>query len=394
MKKIGIRCAFLLLFLLVSSPFFLVAAAETEGDAADITAQPEAETVAPYWRELLDMLPQEVVTLLPENFFSTDPEQLAVGVKEAGSAAALLSALGRATGLALRENLQLLAQICGVLLISAVFRSVSKNLDGGLSAALSFCGTITLVAVLFSLQRDRFLQIFSFFKTLRGFCAAALPLMGILYAMGGNVGVAAANHGMLTLFLSVLETAVSSTVMPIAGICLALALPDAVSGRFNLRSIAFLIKRTFVLALSFLMTLLCGVLGMQTVLAKGSDTLALRAMRFAAGSFLPVVGGSVSEALRTVAGSVQYLRSVTGVGMLVVLLLIFLPILLSVVIGRITFLLGGSVAKLLGCDGEERILSEMAAVYGYFLAVIACLFVMVVFSVTLFAGIGAAGGSA
>ena len=76
--------------------------------------------------------------------------------------------------------------------------------------------------------------------------------------------------------------------------------------------------------------------------------------------------------------------------MLVVLLLIFLPILLSVVIGRITFLLGGSVAKLLGCDGEERILSEMAAVYGYFLAVIACLFVMVVFSVTLFAGIGAA----
>jgi stage III sporulation protein AE len=140
------------------------------------------------------------------------------------------------------------------------------------------------------------------------------------------------------------------------------------------------------------MLLLCGVLGIQTTLAKGSDTLALRTARFAAGSFLPVVGGSISEALRTVSGSVQYLRSVTGTGAILVLFFSFLPVFLSVLLTRIVFLLSGSAAKLLGCEGEEKILSELASVYGYFLAVIASIFVMTVFSLTLFARCATAGG--
>jgi stage III sporulation protein AE len=217
-------------------------------------------------------------------------------------------------------------------------------------------------------------------------------MMGALYAMGGNVGAAVANHGVMTAFLSILQTVISGTVLPIAGICLAMALLDAVSGKLSLRPLCGLIKRTYSLLFSFLMLLLCGVLGIQTTLAKGSDTLALRTARFAAGSFLPVVGGSISEALRTVSGSVQYLRSVTGTGAILVLFFSFLPVFLSVLLTRIVFLLSGSAAKLLGCEGEEKILSELASVYGYFLAVIASIFVMTVFSLTLFARCATAGG--
>jgi stage III sporulation protein AE len=182
------------------------------------------------------------------------------------------------------------------------------------------------------------------------------------------------------------------TVIPVASICLVLGLLDAVSGKLSLRPLSGLIKRTYTLCFSFLMLLLCGVLGIQTTLAKGSDTLALRTMRFAAGSFLPVVGGSVSEALRTVMGSVQYLRGVVGVGGVLVILYAFLPVFLPVLLNRITLLLCGAAAKLLGCDGEERLLSEFASVFGYFMAVIASVFVLMIFSLTLFARCAAAGG--
>ena len=138
------------------------------------------------------------------------------------------------------------------------------------------------------------------------------------------------------------------------------------------------------------MLLLCGVLGIQSTLAQGADTLALRTVRFAAGSFLPVVGGSVSEALRTVAGSVEYLRSAVGMGGVILVFLAFLPTFLSVLLLRTAFLLSGAVASMLSCQREERLLSELASVWGYFLAVIACLFVMMVFSLTLFARTAAA----
>ena len=128
-------------------------------------------------------------------------------------------------------------------------------------------------------------------------------------------------------------------------------------------------------------------------LERGEITkAALRTVRFAAGSFLPVVGGSVSESLRTVAGSVEYLRGVMGGAGLAVVFFAFLPTFLFVMLHRVTFLLAGAGAKLLGCDGEEKLLAELASVYGYFMAVIASLFVMLIFSLTLLAHCGAAVG--
>lgn len=381
MKKALVWCVFCALLLALSA----LSVAATD---ADITA--ESEAIADELKDFRDAIPPEVAELLPEGFFSGDLTAVADATKEASALSTVLSVVGRLSGLAVSENLSMLASICGVLVLSAIFRAFAAS-SGSVGKALSFCTALSLTVLLFSLQKERFSDITRFFSVMQNLGTAMLPLMGTLYAMGGNVGAAVANSGVLSAFLSLLETVCASTVLPVAGVALALALIDALSTGLPLRPLAGLIKRTYTLVFSFLMLLLCGVLGLQSTLAKAGDTLALRTARFAAGSFLPVVGGSVSETLRTVAGSVQYLRGVVGTGAIVVVFLAFLPTFLSVALGRIAFLLGGTVAKLLGCEGEEKILAELGSVYGYFLAVIASLFVMMVFSLTLFARCAVAG---
>ena len=394
MKKVAIRCVFLAILLYVMTPAAFAEELELDADI-DLERAAIADEIAGFQTAI----PDEVATLLPEDFFSEELSQVENGIKQASAPGAVLSVVGRLTGLSLRENVALLARICGILILSAVFRAMTagafaspSNTASGMGKALSFCATASLVVVIFSLQRSRFSEISTYFSAMRTLAAGMLPMMGALYAMGGNVGAAVANHGVMSAFLSVLQTVIGGTAIPVASICLAMALLDAVSGRLSLRPLCGLIKRTYTLFFSFLMLLLCGILGIQTTLAKGSDTLALRTARFAAGSFLPVVGGSISEALRTVSGSVQYLRSVTGTGAILVLFFAFLPVFLSVLLNRIVFLLSGSIAKLLGCEGEEKILCELGSVYGYFLAVIASIFVMTVFSLTLFARCATAGG--
>ena len=389
MKKVAIRCVFFLIILYALTPTVFA----KEAEAADGIAV-EGAAIADETAHFQAAIPGEVAALLPQSFFSENPAEMAAGIEEASAPRAVLSVVGRLTGLSLRDNLSLLAKICGVLILSAVFRAItaSQNGTGSVGKALSFCATLSLVVVIFSLQRLRFSEISAYFSAVQTLSCAMLPMMGALYAMGGNVAAAVANHGFMTAFLSVLQTVISTSVLPIAGLCLAMALLDAVSGKLSLRPLCGLIKRTYTLVFSFLMLLLCGVLGIQTTLAKGSDTLALRTARFAAGSFLPVVGGSISEALRTVSGSVQYLRSVTGTGAILVLLFAFLPVFLSVLLNRTVFLISGAAAKLLGCESEEKILCELGSVYGYFLAVIASIFVTTVFSLTLFARCATAGG--
>ncbi|MBR2312037.1 MAG: hypothetical protein IKA46_01945 [Clostridia bacterium] len=350
----------------------------------------ESVEIAEEWEAFQAAIPPEVQDLLPKGFFSEDMTAVAQGVQEASTLSAILRAVGQVMGVTLTQNLALLAKLCGILVLAATFRAAVGERKNGTEGAISLVTVLAITLMLFAGEETKFSQMEQFFDTVRTVCLSLIPLMGALYAMGGNVAAAVANHGVMSGFLAILETACSGVVVPVACALVALAILDAVTGKASLASLAALLRRTFTLGLSFFMMLLTFVLGMQHTLAKGSDTLALRTVRFAAGSFLPVVGGSISESLRTVAGSVEYLRGAVGIGGILVVFFLFLPTFLTVLLTRITFSLSSAVAGLLSCSREQKLLGELSSVWGYFLAVIACLFVMTVFSLTLFAHSAAA----
>ena len=350
----------------------------------------ESEEIAEEWEAFQAAIPPEVQDLLPRDFFSQDMTLVSKGVQEASTLSAILRAVGQVMGVTLTQNLALLAKLCGILVLAATFRAAVEERKNGIEGAISLVTVLAITLMLFAGEETKFSQMEQFFDTVRTVCLSLIPLMGALYAMGGNVAAAVANHGVMSGFLAILETACSGVVVPVACALVALAILDAVTGKASLASLAALLRRTFTLGLSFFMMLLTFVLGMQHTLAKGSDTLALRTVRFAAGSFLPVVGGSISESLRTVAGSVEYLRGAVGIGGILVVFFLFLPTFLTVLLTRITFSLSSAVAGLLSCSREQKLLGEISSVWGYFLAVIACLFVMTVFSLTLFAHSAAA----
>ncbi len=367
--------------------FALPVSAVAEGRGVEA----EGEAIGEDWERFLDTVPDEVRELLPADFFGSDMEAVGESVREAGAFSSILRTVLRLCGIAIKENLALLASITGVLILAATLGAFFEK-KGGVSRTFEFAVSLTTAVLFFTLCATRFGDIAAYFKTVGAISLAILPLMGVLYAMGGNIAAAVANHGVMSAFLVVLEKVFATSVVPVAALCLVLALVEAVSGNISLRALTTLVRRTFTWGISLLMLILSFVLGVQQTLAKGADTLALRTVRFAAGSFLPVVGGSVGESLRTVAGSVEYLRATVGMGGVLVLFFAFLPMFLSVLFTRITLLLGGAVAGMLSLPREERLLGEFASVFGYFLAIIAALFVMTFVSLTLMAHCAAAVG--
>ncbi len=376
-------CAVLFAFLLL-----LPAGAEEATGAAESVEESGFGAI----REFRESLPPEVTALLPDGFFGEDPETVASAVQNAADVPKILAYIRDFLGVSLRQALPLLAAVSGILVLSAVLRAVGATSGAGTGRAFSFCSVTVLTLLLLRQSLSGVSRLRAWFEMLCTLAGSMLPMMGTLYALGGNVGAAAANHTVMSVFLSVAQMLCTRAVLPVAGICLLLAVCDALTGRAALKPLGNLIKRTFTLGVSFLMLLLSFLLGLQTTLAAGSDTLALRTVRFAAGSFLPVVGGSVSEAMKTVAGSISYLRTLAGSGGILVLFLFFLPTFLTVLTTRIVFLLCGALAELLEAKSEGRVLSELASVYGFFLAVIAAVFTMAVFALTIFAHCAVAGG--
>ena len=238
MKKVAARCCFLLFFACLLT---LPVSAKDDADMAVETGEIAGELA-----DFQAAVPPEVAELLPADFFSQDPIAMGESVREASGFSAVLSVIAKLTGLSIRENLALLAKICGLLLLGAIFRALATGgeTSPALGQAISLCTALSLTALLIALQIDRFREITRYFEVMQGVSTALIPLMGALYAMGGNVGVAVANHGIMAAFLTILQTLCSGTVMPVASLCLCLALLETVSGNLSLRSLGTLIKRT------------------------------------------------------------------------------------------------------------------------------------------------------
>jgi hypothetical protein len=81
---------------------------------------------------------------------------------------------------------------------------------------------------------------------------------------------------------------------------------------------------------------------------------------------------------------VQYLKGIVGIWGIALVALLLLPVLISLVLTRLAFLLGSGVADMLGCDTEGRLLSELGGVYAIMVAVVSMSAVMFIFALTIF----------
>ena len=324
------------------------------------------------YQDLLNALPPAILERLPEGTLSSSAEEVGSAVGEMSSFSYLCKTVFSLVGLRLGDALKLLASVVGILILSSVGRAFCTSFGKPeVARAFSFLMTLIIIVTLFATGFGTIEATTTYLHTLNAFTSASVPLMGGLYAMGGNAAAAVATSAGLSLFMTVLEEIVGKSIVPFCGICLSLALIGACEGGPRLGGLLSGLKKKYTLMLSFFMMLLLAMLSSQTVLGASQDTLAMRSAKFAAGNMIPVVGGSVGELLRSVSASVGYMRTSVGICGVLLLLFLMLPTLVELLLARTTWQICSFFAELLGCDGEKRLLDEFASINGYLIAAVA-----------------------
>ena len=376
-KTVGwltLSCVFLLLFFCLP-----ISADETEALSYDFQTMPQG------YGEMAEALPEELQDSLSDELFSQDAEVAGTALGELLQPNNLFATLSEQLSLGIREAVWLLARLCGLLLLAAVLTRLQESIGSdALSGAVRFCTTTAIFSAIIALQWEHLQAVGVFFERLISLMSATIPVMGALWAMGGNVATAAAGTGTLYVFLTFCENLCAKTILPIVCFCTALALCNTLSGDSGLKGIASSVKKIYTFTLGLLMTLLLSCLSSQTTLSAAADTTAARTAKLVSSTVIPIVGGSVGETLRTVGAGVQYLKSVAGIGGIVLLGYLVLPTLISLIFTRLAFLLSVGIADLLGCDRESRLLSELGSIYGCILAVVAMSSVMFVLAMVIF----------
>lgn len=343
----------------------------------------EDEPVADFF-EATGELPDEIQDRLPDGFLEGDAESLGAAVKDAGSFGNLLRTLWNYASLGLSGALSLFASLLGILVLSAVFKTFRQTVTGdGVKQAVTLLASLVTVTLLLRVQYDTLDMVKGLFDSLSLLVSAMAPIMATLYAMGGNVRTAVVGQGGMMTFLALMETATAKTILPVTGFCTALAVSSAVAPQVKLGGVLNLIKKCYTFFLGTLMLLLTFTLSVQTALAAASDNVAMRGAKMLAGNAIPVVGSSIGDTLKTVAGSVTFLRSTVGLGGVLLVVFLVIPPLVSVILHRLAFMAAGVAAEVLGCETESKLIGGFVTIYGYLLATICICSVTFIFLLTL-----------
>ncbi len=258
--------------------------------------------------------------------------------------------------------------VISVILLSGVMNAFDFSDSGILSPVCRYISVLALSGVTYSVFYNLFIYIIASMEALNLAMSSLMPIMASLHAMGGTVGAGAASGAGLTLFLTVLSNICTKVLLPLLQISFALCLCGAVPQSVNLSAVTSLVKNTATTLMAFLFSLLGFALYLQTSVASAGDTYVTRSIKFASGVFVPVIGGMLGEASRTVIASVSVVKGTVGAAGVVLVLSAVLPPIIAVVLHRLMLTACGICAKTLGCERESAFLYDLGGLTGVLLA--------------------------
>ena len=357
------RKTFLLLLLVLLSVLFLSFTACAEGESYEI---PEDE-----WESFKNALPDEASRYFSED--ALDGQAIFAGeLEDFLTPKRMISVIFELFGIEVVSITRLFFLLIAILVISGVLSVLASRCNSSaLRSTLKLCSLGSLFCSTGYIFYSHFERLEEFFERIIALGNGMIPVTASIWAMGGNVSTASAGSATLYCILNVVQRLWAGSAVPVCTLLLVLGFCDVSCTELKTGRVVATVKRVYSFFLGLSMTVLLSSLAAQTTLTAAADGVAARTGRLVSTTVIPIVGGNLGEALRTVASSVRYLKGVFGVGGIVAVALLTLPVVITLLLTRAVFSICSTFADIIGCDEESKLLASFSNVYGCALAVVA-----------------------
>lgn len=214
------------------------------------------------------------------------------------------------------------------------------------------------------------------------FMLGFIPIYSSALAASGNISSAAGYRTLMLGASSVIGRIASETVLPLICIFLALCIAGSVSD-INVGEIAKSFKSFAVWVLTAAMTVFSGILGLGTLVTASADGSVSKTAKFLIGTAVPIVGGTVSDALVSLKSCLSVTKNIFGIYGIIVTAAIFLPTIITVLCWKICLSAASSVSRISGNGNLYGLLSSAASALGVVLALLITSSMMFIFSVSI-----------
>lgn len=279
----------------------------------------------------------------------------------------------------LKAPMKMLGKLMAAVLLCALMLSLDNG-DGALSEALNTAGTLAVIIAVYGQMSAAIEAITASLDTLSGFMLSYIPVFSSVTAAVGNFSAGTGYYG-TDLFLCECMAFVSRTVlMPMISILTALSVTGAVNTDIKFGRAALIIKKGIQWLFGIMMILFTGLLTVQGTVGAASDSLKSRAVRLSASSFIPFVGGAISESYSALKGSLGVIKAGTGSIGIIIIAVITVPPLIAVIANRAALSLAKLFCEMMGLDSIASFLDELGTILAIAMSVLIFFSLMFVIS--------------
>ena len=154
-----------------------------------------------------------------------------------------------------------------------------------------------------------------------------IPILFSVIAAGGGLTQAAVVQPTIFVASQVMAVIIHQFLFPMILFSFALIITDHFSGAARLKLFGDLLHKIIKWVLIFSLTIFVGIITVQSITGSSIDAVKLKGAKYAVNTFIPLVGGTLSEALESIGGSVMLIKNTTGMaGIIGIILLCLVPV--------------------------------------------------------------------
>ena len=192
---------------------------------------------------------------------------------------------------------------------------------------------------------------------------ALIPVLAVIVTASGNPTMALSLKGAAFAAAQFVETLANDFVLPLVGTAGALGVTGSILPTLRLSAVSEIIRKTVTTVLASAAALFSGFLTLKSLISASADGLAVKGVKLAASTFVPVVGGALGEAYSSVLGSLSLLRTTVGIYGIAAVFVIALPVMLDLALWVLAMRVACAVSDLLDCRQCSEILKNISFIF-------------------------------
>lgn len=271
----------------------------------------------------------------------------------------------------------LAAALSGSMVISAV-GTLSPG-KSTLDRLLSVAGVLYFSAMALYPLQQAFQNAAGVIASCQEMLVGYIPVFSSIVTAAGSPVSAAAYSSMLLLSSNLAAKLFSGYIVPLSLLLLVISMAAPFTP-FDVGRITQMLKKAAVWSLSFSMVVYTGILGLKTLVGASADSVVDRSAKFVIGTFIPIVGGALSDAMNTAQGCLRLARNVVGAYGILAAAMTCLPSIIELILWQTALSLCAAFCASFGQSHMEKMFSAASDVTGILFAALACAALTVIIS--------------